>query len=210
MLDAYLKAFMVLFVVVDPVSMAPIFMALTHGADVAFRRRMAVKGTLIAGGILFFFLLIGDGLLTVLGVSLGAFRIAGGMLMFLLALDMVFPKSLGMRSPSQGERKEAEHREDISVFPLAFPLLAGPGALTTLMLMLPAQERGDPVHYAFVATVILGVLLITLISLLLAVRITAWMGATGASLLSRLLGLVLAALSVQFVLDGLHSVLPIM
>ena len=146
-------------------------------------------------------------LLGVLGVSLGAFRIAGGLLMFLLALDMVFPKTLGVRSPNQVERIEAEHRQDISVFPLAFPLLAGPGALTTLMLMLPAQDRGDPVHYAFVATVILGVLLITLASLLLSVRITAWMGETGANLLSRLLGLVLAALSVQFVLDGLRSVL---
>ena len=207
MFDAYLKAFMVLFVVVDPVSMAPVFMALTHGADAAYRKRMAVKGTLIAGGILFFFLLIGDVLLGVLGVSLGAFRIAGGLLMFLLALDMVFPKTLGVRSPNQVERIEAEHRQDISVFPLAFPLLAGPGALTTLMLMLPAQDRGDPVHYAFVATVILGVLLITLASLLLSVRITAWMGETGANLLSRLLGLVLAALSVQFVLDGLRSVL---
>lgn len=207
MFDAYLKAFMVLFVVVDPVSMAPIFIALTHGADAVFRRQMAVKGTLIAGGILFFFLLIGDGLLNVLGVSLGAFRIAGGLLMFLLAVDMVFPKALGMRSPNQTERIEAEHRQDISVFPLAFPLLAGPGALTTLMLMLPAQQRGDPLHYAFVATVILGVLLITLASLLLSARITSWMGETGANLLSRLLGLVLAALSVQFVLDGIRMVL---
>lgn len=207
MFDAYLKAFMVLFVVVDPVSMAPIFIALTHGADAVYRKQMAVKGTLIAGGILFFFLLIGDGLLTVLGVSLGAFRIAGGLLMFLLALDMVFPKALGMRSPNQTERIEAEHRQDISVFPLAFPLLAGPGALTTLMLMLPAQQRDEPLHYAFVATVILGVLLITLTSLLLAARITSWMGETGANLLSRLLGLVLAALSVQFVLDGVRMVI---
>lgn len=207
MLDAYLKAFMVLFVVVDPVSMAPIFIALTHNADAVFRRRMAIKGTLVAGGVLFFFLLIGDALLRVLGVSLGSFRIAGGLLMFLLAVDMVFPKSLGMRSPNPVERVEAEHRHDISVFPLAFPLLAGPGALTTLMLMLPAQPRVDPLHYLFVAAVILGVLLITLVSLLLSSRISAWMGETGANLMSRLLGLVLAALSVQFVLDGLRSVL---
>lgn len=208
MFDAYLKAFMVLFVVVDPVSMAPVFMVLTHGASAAFRRRMAIKGVLIAGGILFFFLLVGDALLKVLGVSLSAFRIAGGLLMFLVALDMVFPKNFHMRAPSDEERQEAELRQDISVFPLAFPLLAGPGALTTLMLMLPAQERGDPLHYAFVGAVILGVLLITAISLLLAGKITVWMGETGANLLSRLLGLVLAALSVQFVLDGLHGVLP--
>ncbi|APZ43463.1 MarC family protein [Acidihalobacter ferrooxydans] len=207
MFDAYIKAFMVLFVVVDPVSMAPIFMVMTHGATVAYRRRMAIKGVLVAGGILFFFLLVGDTLLKVLGVSLGAFRIAGGLLMFLVALDMVFPKNFHMREPSKDERKEAEEREDISVFPLAFPLLAGPGALTTLMLMLPAQDQGDPLHYVFVGAVILGVLLITLISLLVSGKITAFMGETGANLLSRLLGLVLAALSVQFVLDGIRTTL---
>jgi multiple antibiotic resistance protein len=165
---------------------------------------MAWRGTVIATIILFAFAVSGGGLLRVLGIGVAAFQIAGGLLLFLLAVEMVFARQTGIRSTTERERLESEAKKDISVFPLAVPLIAGPGALTTVLLTV--GERGDdPAVIGVVLGVVLLVLSITLTALLLAVHITKLIGETGANVVSRVLGIVLAALAVQFVLDGLTA-----
>lgn len=186
--------------------MVPIFSALTRGGAVRYRRRMALRGIALATGILLFFVVIGDVLLAALGISLSAFRITGGILLFLVAIDMVFARQSGLRSTTVREQEEAQYREDISVFPLAFPLLAGPGALTTVLL-LSSQTRGDPVLFGAMLITLLVVLAITLGALLQAPLIMRALGETGANVVDRLLGLILAALAVQFVIDGLRQVM---
>ncbi|MFB6357728.1 MAG: MarC family protein, partial [Thiohalorhabdaceae bacterium] len=141
--------------------------------------------------------------LSALGIGIPAFRIAGGMLLFLVALDMVFAHHSGLRGATASERAEAHEREDISIFPLAFPLIAGPGAITTVLLM--ASDSSDLTGQGIRLGVILVVLLITLGSLLLTARIVKVLGETGANVIDRLLGLILAAIAVQFVVDGIRE-----
>lgn len=204
MLELLENAFIILFVVIDPVGLVPMFTALTHGENEARRRRMAVKGTALAAVILVMFAFVGDRLLAALGVGMSAFRIAGGLLLLLLAIDMVFARQSGLRSTTVSEQREVEQWNDISVFPLAFPLIAGPGALTTILLLV-ASSRGDPLAFAAILGVLLCVLGITLVVLLLAGRLMHRLGQTGANVITRLLGMMLAALAMQFVLDGLHE-----
>lgn len=204
MWDLLENSFVILFVVIDPIGLVPMFMALTHGESEAHRKRMAVKGVVLAAVILVMFAFVGDWLLGALGVGLSAFRIAGGLLLLLLAIDMVFARPSGLRAPTASEQREVEHWNDISVFPLAFPLIAGPGALTTILLLI-TSSRGDPLAFAATLGVLLGVLGITLAVLLLAGRLMRRLGQTGANVVTRLLGVILAALAMQFVLDGLHE-----
>lgn len=204
MWDLLENSFVILFVVIDPIGLVPMFMALTHGENEAHRKRMAVKGVVLAAVILVMFAFVGDWLLGALGVGLSAFRIAGGLLLLLLAIDMVFARPSGLRAPTASEQREVEHWNDISVFPLAFPLIAGPGALTTILLLI-TSSRGDPLAFAATLGVLLGVLGITLAVLLLAGRLMRRLGQTGANVVTRLLGVILAALAMQFVLDGLHE-----
>ncbi len=201
MFELFVDSLIILLVVVDPLGIAPLFMALTQGETLAARRRIALRGTLIAGGILVTFALAGDALLRALGIGMPAFQIAGGLLLFLLAVEMVFARHSGVRSTTEREQREAQTKKDISVFPLAIPLISGPGALTSVLLMV--GERGDDaVVIGTVLAVIVTVLLVTLASLLASARIMAFMGETGANVVSRVLGVVLAALAVQFVLNG--------
>ncbi|HKJ08390.1 MAG TPA: MarC family protein [Gammaproteobacteria bacterium] len=202
----YLNAFLLLFVAIDPIGLAPMFAALSSGSSRSQQRNMAIKGVTLAAFILLVFTLAGDSLLHALGIGLPAFRIAGGILLFLLAIDMVFARQSGLRSATVREQREAEHKDDISVFPLAFPLIAGPGALTTVLL-LTAGHRGEPLVLLAVLGILASILLVTLLSLVSAARILALLGETGANVVSRLLGLLLAALAVQFVLDGVTVVL---
>ncbi|MEJ2686187.1 MAG: MarC family protein [Gammaproteobacteria bacterium] len=202
----YLNAFLLLFVAIDPIGLAPMFAALSSGSSRSQQRNMAIKGVTLAAFILLLFTLAGDSLLHALGIGLPAFRIAGGILLFLLAIDMVFARQSGLRSATVREQREAEHKNDISVFPLAFPLIAGPGALTTVLL-LTAGHRGEPLVLLAVLGILASILLVTLLSLVSAARILALLGETGANVVSRLLGLLLAALAVQFVLDGVTVVL---
>jgi len=195
--------FLTFFVVIDPIGLVPMFGALTAGASDEYRRRMAVKGVLIAALVLLFFAIVGFALLRILGIGLGAFRIAGGILLFLLAIDMVFARHSGLRSTTKRETEEARGRDDISVFPLAIPLIAGPGAMTTLLLMLSAAH-GRPAEVGVVLGILGAVLIMALGVLLLSVRILAWMGETGANVVTRLLGVLLTALAVQFVLTGIQ------
>ena len=199
--ELFVDSLIIMLVVVDPVGIAPIFAALTHGESPDVRRRTAIRGTLIAGAILVVFALAGDTLLNALGIGMPAFQIAGGLLLFLLAVDMVFARPSGVRSPTAREQKEAEAKKDISVFPLAIPLIAGPGALTSVLLMV-GEQGADPMVIGTVLAVILVVLSLTLLSLLFSIRIMAFMGETGANVVSRVLGVILAALAIQFVLNG--------
>lgn len=203
--DKILNMFVVLLVVIDPVGVTPMFGALTRGGGELYRRRMAFKGTALAAAILLVFAFIGDWLLTTLGIGLPAFKIAGGILLFLIALDMVFARQSGGRSATGKEQEEARHKEDISVFPLAFPLIAGPGALTTILLMV-GESRGNPAQFAAMICVLLAILAVTLGCLLIAGRLMKFLGETGANVMDRLFGVILAALAVQFVVDGARAV----
>ncbi len=204
-MESLINAFVTLFVVTDPVGVAAIFAALTRGMAPVQRRRMALRGVSLATVILIVFFLSGERLLLVLGISLNAFRIAGGILFFMLSIDMVFARQSGLRSTTHEEQEEAAHKADISVFPLAFPLIAGPGAMTTVILMSapPADLETDLAMFA----VVVVVMAFTALALLGAGHITRLLGETGGNVINRLLGLVLAALAVQYVLDGLNGAL---
>lgn len=204
MLELIFNSFITLLVVVDPLGLAPLFVGLTQGRSEAYKREAAIRGTVLAAAILFFFAFVGQELLAALGIGVPAFRIAGGALLFLLSLDMVFARPSGVRrvtAPEQEEANEAKE-EDISVFPLAIPLIAGPGSLTTVLLY---TGNGGVLVIAAVLVVLSVVLLLVLASLLLASRIMRVLGETGANVFSRVLGVLLAALAVQFVLDGIQQ-----
>ena len=142
MSESLIAVFVTFFVVVDPIGVAPLFAALTPGNTAAERRRIALKGTVIAGGVLLFFALVGESFLNALGIGLPAFRIAGGILLLLLAIDMVMARPSGLRGTTPGEDQESGRRDDVSVFPLAIPLIAGPGAITSVVLLMGAAH-GD-------------------------------------------------------------------
>jgi multiple antibiotic resistance protein len=202
MTDLAVAAAVAFFVTIDPIGIAPIFAALTRRGGRGYQRRMAMAGTAIAAGVLFGFALLGEPLLDALGIGLPAFRIAGGILLLLLAIDMVFARPSGLRGTTAGEDAEAAGAADISVFPLAIPLIAGPGAITSVLLLM-GRTGGDPAAVAVVLGVLGGVLAATLVMLLAAGRIARLLGVTGINVIDRVLGIVLAALACQFVLDGL-------
>ncbi len=205
MFEQLIKIFVVFFVVIEPVSLVPLFGALTRGGNAKYRRIMAFKATFISGIILLVFALSGDWLLKVLGISVDAFKIAGGLLLFMVSVDMVFARQSGLRSTTVREQEEARYREDISVFPLAFPLIAGPGTLATLLLV--KNEIGDdPVMFGAMLGILAGILLMTLVLMLLTGPVMKVLGHTGANVISRLLGVVLVALAVQYVVDGIQAV----
>jgi multiple antibiotic resistance protein len=201
MLELFLDFFVVLFVVVDPIGLSAMFAALVHGESPARQHSYAWRATAIAGAVLVVFALAGDALLRALGVGMPAFQIAGGALLFLLAVDMVFARHSGLRATTVAEQKEAEQRKDIAVFPLAVPLIAGPGALTSVLLMV-GEQGGEPLILGTVLMVIAAVLGLVFAALLFATRLKGFLGATGANVIGRLLGIVLAAMAVQFMLDG--------
>jgi multiple antibiotic resistance protein len=203
MFDHLLQFFVTFLVIVEPISVIPIFMALTEGSTERERRRMARKGVIIAAIILVVFSLVGGPFLRLLNISIDAFRIFGGLLLFIIALEMVFARPSGTRT-SDPEEAEGKRRADISVFPLAFPFIAGPGALATILLAF-GPAMGDPVLYAGLLACVFVVLVITLGILYLASPIMRAMGVTGANVVNRLFGVVLGALSVQFVIDGLRA-----
>jgi multiple antibiotic resistance protein len=205
-MDVLFSTFVVLLIVIDPIGNAPMFMALTHNMETGYRRTMAIRGVSLATAILLVFFLIGDTLLALLGIGISAFRIAGGILLFLLAIDMVFARQSGLRSTTVQEQHEAEHKRDVSVFPLAFPLIAGPGALTTVLLM--TSPRPELLVFIGMLVALLLVLGLALVSLLSADRIMGLLGETGANVITRLMGLILAALAVQYVLDGVKTAWP--
>ncbi|HEY6453938.1 MAG TPA: MarC family protein [Steroidobacteraceae bacterium] len=205
MIDQVIKFFIVFFVVVEPLSIAPVFVSLTSGATPEFQRKMAYKSVSIAAIILLAFSLIGTPFLAAMGISIQAFRIFGGLLLFLIALEMVFARESGTRTSSD-EKAESQLRADVSVFPLAFPLISGPGALVTILLWFgPLPITAHPLQFAAMAACVAVVLLLTLIVMLLAVPLMRRMGVTGTNVANRLFGVILGALAVQFVLDGIRA-----
>lgn len=202
MLEALFHAFITLFVIVDPIGVAAVFLSLTAGGDEAFRIRMARRGTVTATVVLLVFAFVGEYLFRLLGITLPAFSIAGGVLLFLLAIDMVLVRRTGLRSTTVSEDREAGAKEDISVFPLAIPLIAGPGALTSILLLMTRTE-GTPLLQAAVLAVLLAVMVITYGVLRFAGAMVRYLGVTGVNVVGRVLGIILAALAVQFILNGL-------
>jgi multiple antibiotic resistance protein len=204
MLDELVKFFVVLLVVVEPLSLLPVLAGLTQGADDSYRRHMSIKAVGIAAAVCLVFALGGTWLLGLLGISVDAFKVGGGILLFLLAVEMVFARPSGVRSTTPREEAESHQRVDISVFPLAFPLIAGPGALATILLAFAGVPYGSPQFFAQVA-VIFVVLGITLALMMVTGPVMRIVGVTGGAVLSRLLGVLLAALASQFVMDGIRG-----
>ncbi len=205
MLAYAVDTFVTFLVIVDPVGLAPIFIGLAGTTPRREQRRIALRGVTIATIILLGFAFLGRPILDGLGVSLAALRIAGGLLLFLLAVDMLFARRTGLSSTTKSESEEAAHRDDISVFPLAIPHIAGPGAITAILLMV-SEAQDSPAELAIGLAVFLLVMGMTAVALLLAGQLTKVLGEIGANVISRVLGVLLAALAVQFVITGILAV----
>ena len=198
-----LQTFLTMLVVMDPIGLAPIFIGLAGGRTSAERRALSLKASVVAGGILLAFGLFGRALLGRLGISLDAFRAAGGILLFLIALDMVFGRTNSSRE-SEEEEREALERPDISVFPLAIPLIAGPGTLASMMI-LASDAHGSALLLTSVLLVTGFVLLLCYLALRLSGQIARIIGLTGVHVVTRVLGVLLGALAVQYVADGVRG-----
>jgi len=210
MLALFVSSFVTLFVVLDPPGCVPIFSSLTNGASAAHRKTMAVRSTTIASVVMLSFAIFGEAFLNVLGISLAAFRIAGGIMVFLIAIDMIFEKRTERReNRAQDVARDAEaadravETEDISVFPMAIPMIAGPGSIAAIMLLM-AKARG-PEESVVVLAALASVLLLTLLGLLAAGPLMRLVGRKIEAMVTRLLGVILAALAAQFVIDGLRE-----
>lgn len=199
MLSDAITVFVALFVVIDPIGLSPMFIAITRGMSTRARRAIAIRSCMVAVGLLTMFGLAGEAVLGFLGISLSAFRIAGGILLFLTALDMLFERRTQRR---QGQA-DAPHADDPSVFPLAMPLIAGPGAIATMILL--TGSAGSSAGIAMVHGVMLAVILVVFLLFLLAGPMEKMLGPVGINVVTRLLGMLLAALSVQFVIDGIRD-----
>jgi multiple antibiotic resistance protein len=202
-IDLFLSAFITFFVVIDPPGCAPIYASLTKGASSAQRRSMAIRASLVAAGILFVFALFGEKLLASLHIELNSFRIAGGIMLFLIAIDMVFEKRTERREERAQKIIDTPEIEDVSIFPMAMPMIAGPGSIASVMLLM-SQNQG--IERASVILSALGaVLVLTLLALLAAGPIMRVLGQQAEAVITRLLGVLLAALAAQFVIDGLRE-----
>ncbi len=201
MTELFVSAFVTFLVVIDPPGCAPIFASVTSGATPQHRRVMAFRSVGIAAGILIFFGLLGRDLLHALGISLNSFRVAGGLLLFLIAVDMVFEKRTERRE-DRAEEVAREKPEDISVFPMAIPMIAGPGSIASIMLLMSRSEGWG--EFLIVWAALGATLILTLLSLLLAGPLMRLLGHRMEAMITRLLGVILAALAVQFVIDGIR------
>ena len=198
-----LKSFLTLLFVIDPVGLVPVFLSLAGSRPEANQRRIARKAVLVSGGLVAAFALAGAWLLRHLAISMDAFRVAGGILLFLIAVDMVLAQH---ERETEEEAKEARSRQDISVFPLAIPMISGPGTLASVMI-LAAEARGVDYGLALVLSTAAVVLLMAFLALRLASPIGRLLGQTGVNVVTRVLGVLLAALAVQYVADGVKGLL---
>lgn len=209
MLDFIGNAAVTLLVTIDPIGLAPLFVTVTRGMDNAERREVAIRACLIGFVILLTFGLGGQALLDALGITLPAFRIAGGLLLFWLAFEMVFEKRVERRETTTTRAIDKDHIKNVAVFPLAIPLIAGPGAISA-MLLLSHEAAGLTDGYAGLGAligVLAGMVLACLLVFLAASRIEKLLGNTGRIILTRLLGVILSALAVQFIADGVMQVI---
>lgn len=201
------QAFVTLFVIIDPFAVIPVFVLLTRTSTAIQKRQIALKSSVIATILLLSFAFIGDSLLDAMDISEPAFRIAGGFLLLLAAIEMVVAKSGGFHSTTDDENKETAHRDDISVFPLAIPLIAGPGALTSVVVLMRQAENMNRTAEVGVLLILVLILAITYTSLLVGDRIMKLLGVTGTNVLTRVFGIILAALAVQNMINGLKMVI---
>jgi multiple antibiotic resistance protein len=201
--DMLVNALTTMLVTLDPPGLAPVFLGLTVGMTGIQRRHVAFRGSLIAFGILAIFALFGSNVLGLLGISIGAFRIAGGLLLFWISFEMVFEKRQERKEKTSQAAITIDHLHNIAVFPLALPLIAGPGAISATVLL--AGAFPGPLDRTLLIGVIALIMGLVYVTLLVAERLDRFLGVTGRAILTRLLGVILAALSVQFVLDGVRS-----
>lgn len=206
MIELFTTAFITLAVIIDPPGCAPIFASLTRGASAAQRRAMAIRSSIIAWGILMFFALLGRPMLHALGISLASFRIAGGIMLFFIALDMVFERRTERREKRAEEIQRTPEVEDISVFPMAIPMIAGPGSIASAMLWVSRAE--DSAQTLIVLAAITVVMLLTAVTLLAAGPLMRLIGEKIEAMITRILGVILAALATQFIVDGLKQSFP--
>ena len=206
MIELFGSALVTFLVIIDPPGCAPIFASLTRGTPPAHRRAMAIRSSLIAWAILMFFALLGRPLLEWLGISLASFRIAGGIMLFFIALDMVFERRTERREKRAESIERTSEAEDISVFPMAMPMISGPGSIASAMLWVSRAEGLAAVAVVLAAITI--VMLITLITLLASGPLMRLIGDKVESAITRILGVILAALAAQFVIDGLKQSFP--
>ncbi|MEQ9563419.1 MAG: MarC family protein [Woeseiaceae bacterium] len=204
MIDTAILAFTTLFATIGPLDVAAMFAVLTANDSAAARRRTAYRSTFVATVILLVFALLGEVMLKSLGISLAALQIGGGILLLLIGIDMAFAVSSGATSTTDEEKQEAATRQDIAVFPLATPLIAGPGAMGAVILLMAATDGVIVLKLAVVAMLLL-MLILTLLSMLLATHIYRLLGVTGMHVISRVMGVLLSALAVQFILDGIQQ-----
>ena len=202
-MNTFLVAFATLFATVGVADISFIFAALTKDNTPAQRRTFATRGVLVALGILLFFAVLGNAILDVFGITIPALRTAGGILLLLIAIDMVFARHSGGTGTTSEEEIEARQSQDISVFPLAMPLMAGPGAISAVIL-LTTGARSD-LEFWLVLAAIVVILALCWLTLLIAIPIQRMLGLTGLSVVSRIVGILLAALAVQFVFDGIRA-----
>jgi multiple antibiotic resistance protein len=201
--DSLINAFTTLLVTIDPPGLAPLFLGLTTGMNRRQRTHVAARGSVIAFGILAAFALFGASVLGVLGISIGAFRIAGGLLLFWIAFEMVFEKRQDRKEKTTEVAITLDQIHNISVFPLALPLIAGPGAISATILL--AGSLQGTIDRTQLIVVIAVCLALTFAALLIAERLDRFLGMTGRAILTRLLGVILAALAAQFVIDGIRA-----
>ena len=198
MITALISALVTLFVVIDPIGLGPIFLGLTAGMPAKLKRKIGLEATVIAFFVLAGSALFGDWLLTKLGISLAAFRIAGGLLLFAIAFEMVFER----RTERKAEKSGTATGSHIAAFPLAIPLMAGPGAITA-MVLLAGRVSGDPIGFALLIASMAAMLLLAYVVLVSSTYLERFLGKQGLAVFGRLLGVLLAALSVQYVADGI-------
>ena len=203
MLELYISALITFFVVIDPPGCAPIYAGLTAGVAPAQTRAMAVRAVMVASIILLVFALFGEQLLHALGIELDSFRIAGGVMLFLIALDMVFERRTQRREDRAQKLMDTPEVEDVSIFPMAMPMIAGPGSIASIMLLM-SQNQGIA-RSAVVLAALGTILAATLAALLAAGPIMRFLGARIEAVITRLLGVLLAALAAQFVIDGIKA-----
>jgi multiple antibiotic resistance protein len=206
MIELFGSALVTFLVIIDPPGCAPIFASLTRGTSPAHRRTMAVRSSLIAWVVLMFFALLGRPMLHALGISLASFRIAGGIMLFMIALDMVFERRTQRREVRAQSIEGTPEAEDISAFPMAIPMISGPGSIASAMLWVSRAE--GPVQIAIVLAAITVVILLTLVSLLAAGQLMRLIGERMEAMITRILGVILAALAAQFIVDGLKQSFP--
>ncbi|GEM47694.1 MarC family protein [Deinococcus cellulosilyticus] len=199
------QTFLTMVVVMDPVGLAPVFISLAGSRPSFERRKIAIKAISVAAGIIFLFAFFGEALLHHLGISIHSFKIAGGILLFLIALDMVFARPSGAKETEE-EEKEAQNRQDPSVFPLAIPLIAGPGTLASIMI-LSSKASGHALDILVVIGVTVVVLALCYLALRLSGQIAKVIGLTGVHVVTRVLGVLLGALAVQYVADGAWGII---